>query len=54
MLRFGITFVLLCTQKETNMGNDVNKRQPAFPGEEMDEREQVWYFAEYLREMYNE
>lgn len=36
------------------MENDVNKRQPAFPGEEMDEREQVWYFAEYLREMYNE
>ncbi len=29
------------------MGNDVNKRQPAFPGEEMDEREQVWYFGDY-------
>ena len=29
------------------MGNDVNKQQPAFPGEEMDEREQVWYFADY-------
>ncbi len=35
------------------MENDVKGQQSALPDEEMDEREQVWYFAEYLREMYN-
>lgn len=29
------------------MENNVKKQQSAFPGEEMDERGQVWYFAEY-------
>lgn len=29
------------------MENNVKKQQSAFPGEEMDEREQVWYFGDY-------
>lgn len=29
------------------MENDMKKQQSAFPGEEMDEREQVWYFGDY-------
>lgn len=29
------------------MENEVKKQQSTFPDEEMDEREQVWYFAEY-------
>lgn len=43
----GITYSFLCNQKGGDMEEEMKKQTVTFLGEELDERERVWYFGDY-------